>query len=169
MNYEPDRPEAEILQEYIDAWDYLYEPSRYLARAYRYYLAMPPSRRSLRNAAGPPLPAGQVSEPGMTCRSQLKEAPGFWQNSLVASVSYVVPASILDPADRDVETEPRRFIDYVVTCAMGEDLYYLRQVVRAKVAAIIKERDREIPAAKSWGQRRGSMNGTGRPPTPPSL
>ena len=30
------------MQEYVDAWDYLYEPSRYLARAYRYYLAMRP-------------------------------------------------------------------------------------------------------------------------------
>jgi radical SAM superfamily enzyme YgiQ (UPF0313 family) len=35
LNFEPDRPEADIMQEYIDAWDYLYEPSRYLARAYR--------------------------------------------------------------------------------------------------------------------------------------
>ena len=46
---------------------------------------------------------------------------------------------------------PSRFIDYVVTCAMGEDLYYLRKVVRDKVATIIKERGLEIPAAKSWG------------------
>ena len=44
------------MQEYVDAWDYLYEPSRYLARAYRYYLAMRPTRRSLRIAAGPPRP-----------------------------------------------------------------------------------------------------------------
>ena len=107
MNYEPDRPEAEIMQEYIDAWDYLYEPSRYLARAYRYYLAMPPSRRSLRNAAGSPLPAGQVSKPGMTFRSQLKELQAFGKILWSQGVQSVVPASILDPADRDVETEPQ--------------------------------------------------------------
>jgi hypothetical protein len=35
---------------------------------------------------------------------------------------------------------------------MGEDLYYLRKVVRQKVAAFIKERDIEVPAAKSWGR-----------------
>ena len=43
---------------------------------------------------------------------------------------------------------PSRFIDYVVTCAMGEDLYHLRQVVREKVAAIIKERKIEVPGAQ---------------------
>ena len=43
------------MQEYVDAWDYLYEPSRYLARAYRYYLAMRPTRRALRRwRRGPP-------------------------------------------------------------------------------------------------------------------
>ncbi len=56
MNFEPSRPEAEIMQEYVDAWDYLYEPSRYLARTYRYYLAMRPApgrRWTLRRANRP--------------------------------------------------------------------------------------------------------------------
>ena len=151
MNYEPDRPEAEIMQEYIDAWDYLYEPSRYLARAYRYYLAMPPSRRSLRNAAGPPLPAGQVFQPGMTFRSQLKDLQAFgkilWSLGVRPSYRRQFWTQLIGMLRRN----PSRFIDYVVTCAMGEDLYYLRKVVRAKVATIIKERGIEIPAAKSWG------------------
>ena len=151
MNYEPDRPEAEIMQEYIDAWDYLYEPSRYLARAYRYYLAMPPSRRSLRNAAGPALPAGQVSKPGMTCRSQLKELQAFgkilWSQTVRPSHRRQFWTQLIGM----LRQNPGRFIDYVVTCAMGEDLYYLRKVVRDKVATIIKERDLEIPEAKSWG------------------
>jgi hypothetical protein len=151
MNYEPDRPEAEIMQEYIDAWDYLYEPSRYLARAYRYYLAMPPSRWSLRNAAGPPLPAGQVFQPGMTFRSQLKDLQAFgkilWSLGVRPSYRRQFWTQLIGMLRRN----PSRFIDYVVTCAMGEDLYYLRKVVRAKVATIIKERGIEIPAAKSWG------------------
>jgi hypothetical protein len=44
---------------------------------------------------------------------------------------------------------PNRFIDYVVTCAMGEDLYHMRQVVRDKVAAIIMEQKIEVPATQS--------------------
>ena len=49
------------MQEYVDAWDYLYEPSRYLARAYRYYLAMQPAHRSLRIAPEPPRQAATSS------------------------------------------------------------------------------------------------------------
>jgi dihydroorotase (multifunctional complex type) len=52
MNLEPDRPEADIMQEYADAWDYLYEPSRYLARAYSCYLAMRPASWAQAAAAG---------------------------------------------------------------------------------------------------------------------
>ena len=77
LNYEPDRPEAEIMQEYVDAWDYLYEPSRYLARAYRYYLAMRPTRRSQRDRPGPYRPGGHFSEPGMTWRTKLVELRAF--------------------------------------------------------------------------------------------
>jgi radical SAM superfamily enzyme YgiQ (UPF0313 family) len=151
MNYEPDRPETEIMQEYIDAWDYLYEPSRYLARAYRYYLAMPPSRRSLRNAAGSPLPAGQVSKPGMTLRSQLKELQALgkilWSQTVRPSYRRQFWTQLIGM----LRQNPSRFIDYVVTCAMGEDLYYLKKVVRSKVAAMIKERTMEVPAEQSRG------------------
>ena len=53
------------MQEYVDAWDYLYEPSRYLARAYRYYLAMRPARRAQAIAAGGPPATGTASPTGV--------------------------------------------------------------------------------------------------------
>ena len=52
FNYVPTRPQAEILSEYVGAIDRLYEPSRYLARAYRYYLTMRPTRLALALQAG---------------------------------------------------------------------------------------------------------------------
>ena len=67
MNFEPSRPEAEIMQEYVDAWNYLYEPSRYLARTYRYYLAMRPAHRDPERAAG---------GPGPKTRSPVRKFPG---------------------------------------------------------------------------------------------
>ena len=45
LNYLPDRPEAEILGEYVRAVDRLYEPSRYLFRLYMHSLTMRPTRR----------------------------------------------------------------------------------------------------------------------------
>lgn len=87
LNFEPDRPEAEILQEYVEAWDYLYEPSRYLARAYRYHLAMRPVRRPQAVTPGAPMPKDRVSDRGMMLRRILIEAKAFlkilwWQGDL---------------------------------------------------------------------------------------
>lgn len=47
LNYLPTRPTAAILLEYLEAIDYLYEPSRYFSRCYRYFLTMRPTRRAL--------------------------------------------------------------------------------------------------------------------------
>jgi hypothetical protein len=44
---------------------------------------------------------------------------------------------------------PTRFVEYIVTCAMGEDLFNMRKVVREKATAIIQERQIEVPAAQS--------------------
>jgi radical SAM superfamily enzyme YgiQ (UPF0313 family) len=147
LNYEPDRPEAEIMQEYVDAWDYLYEPSRYLARAYRYYLTMPPTYRSLRIGAEPAGSRGQFLESGMTWRSQLKELQALGKILWTLGVRSSYRRQFWTQLIGMLRQNPSRFIDYVVTCAMGEDLYYLRQVVSRKVATIIKEREIKVPAA----------------------
>jgi radical SAM superfamily enzyme YgiQ (UPF0313 family) len=124
MNLEPDRPEAEIMQEYADAWDYLYEPSRYLARAYRYHLAMRPARRAQE----------------MTWRQILIEAKAFlkilWWQGVGTPYRRQFWTQMLGMLWRN----PTRFVEYIVTCAMGEDLFNLRRVVREKATAIIKER-----------------------------
>lgn len=40
LNYVPSRPAKEVLKEFVAAVDYLYEPSRYLNRAYAYFLSL---------------------------------------------------------------------------------------------------------------------------------
>ena len=74
MNFEPSRPEAEIMQEYVDAWDYLYEPSRYLARTYRYYLAMRPASRDPERAAGGPQGQDRVPRQKISWRYLVNQA-----------------------------------------------------------------------------------------------
>ena len=44
LNYVPSRPTDEILKEYVTAVDFLYEPSRYLKRAYLYFLGLKSAR-----------------------------------------------------------------------------------------------------------------------------
>ena len=54
FNFLPARPAPEIVAEYIRTVDYLYEPTKFLARTYRHFLAMRPTRA----ATGRPKPPG---------------------------------------------------------------------------------------------------------------
>ena len=147
LNYEPDRPEAEIMKEYVEAWDYLYEPSRYLARAYRYYLAMRPARRAPAVAAGGTLPTDRVPDQGLTWRRIFIEIKSFfkilWWQGLRPSYRRQFWTQLLGMWRQN----PTRFRQYFVTCVEGEDLFDLRKIVREKATGIIKERKIEVPAA----------------------
>jgi hypothetical protein len=147
LNYEPNRPEAEIMQEYVEAWDYLYEPSRYLARAYRYYLAMRPVRRAQTVAGGGTSPKDRAPGQGLTWRRILIEVRAFlkilWWQGLRPSYRRQVWTQLLGM----LRQNPTRFPQYFVTCVEGEDLFAMREIVREKAAAIIRERLIEVPAA----------------------
>jgi radical SAM superfamily enzyme YgiQ (UPF0313 family) len=137
LNFEPVRPEAEIMQEYVEAWDYLYEPSRYLARAYRYYLAMRPVRRA-QAVAGDTWPKDRVLEKGMTLSRILTEIKAvfkiLWWQGLRPSYRRQVWTQLLGMWRKN----PTRFKQYFVTCVEGEDLFDVREIVREKATAIIK-------------------------------
>jgi radical SAM superfamily enzyme YgiQ (UPF0313 family) len=147
LNYEPDRPEAEIMQEYVEAWDYLYEPSRYLARAYRYYLAMRPARRDPATVAGGPPRRDHVPHQGMIWRRKLNVIRSFfkilWWQGVRPSYRRQFWTQLLGMWRQN----PTRFRQYFVTCVEGEDFFDMRKMVREKVTAIIKERQLEVPAA----------------------
>jgi radical SAM superfamily enzyme YgiQ (UPF0313 family) len=149
MNFEPDRPEADIMQEYVEAWDYLYEPSRYLARAYRCYLAMRPASRGQAAAAGGPPPQGGVFDRGMSWGRIFTELKAFFE--------IIRWQGVRTPYWRQFWTQmlgmwrqnPTRFVEYIVTCAVGEDLFNMRRVVREKATAIIEERQLGVPMARA--------------------
>ena len=145
LNYVPDRPEAEIMQEYVEAWDYLYEPSRYFARVYRYYLAMRPVRRDPeRGGTQRPDDAPQRR---LTWRQRVNQ---------VRSIGKIIWwQGIRPPYRRQFWTQligmwrqnPSRLKQYCVTCVEGEDFFDMRRMVREKITALIKERQIEVPAA----------------------
>jgi radical SAM superfamily enzyme YgiQ (UPF0313 family) len=157
MNLEPDRPEADIMQEYVEAWDYLYEPSRYLARAYRYHLAMRPVRRAQAVAAGATLPKDRVPDQGMTLRRILVEIKAFFKILWWQGVRPSYRRQFWTQMIGMLRQNPTRFVEYIVTCAMGEDLFNMREVVREKVTAIIHKRQIEVPAPQSGAAPQGRL------------
>jgi radical SAM superfamily enzyme YgiQ (UPF0313 family) len=145
LNYEPDRPEAEIMQEYVAAWDYLYDPSRFLARAYRYHLAICPRRRAPALAPGSPGPGDRVADQGLARRRMLLDAKALckilWWQGVRAPYRRQFLTQLLGMWRRN----PSRLAEYLLTCAMGEDLFDLRKVVREKAAVIMKARGLGVP------------------------
>ncbi len=149
LNFEPDRPEIDIMQEYVDTWDYLYEPSRYLARAYRYYLAMRPNRRTPAVATGATVPEDRVPDKHITWRRMLIEIKTFfkilWWQGLRPSYRRQVWTQLLGMWRQN----PTRFKQYLVTCVEGEDLFDIRRIVREKATAIIAELELKVHAPQS--------------------
>ena len=118
MNLEPDRPEADIMQEYVDAWDYLYEPSRYLARAYRCYLAMRPAPQARAAAAAGPREERRF-DPGKSWRRILTELKAFFQIIRWQGISTPYRRQFWTQMLGMWRQNPSRFVEYIVDLRGG--------------------------------------------------
>jgi radical SAM superfamily enzyme YgiQ (UPF0313 family) len=147
LNYQPDRSEAEIMQEYIDAWDYLYEPSRFLARTYRFFLDMRPTRRAMAIAKGDPLPPSNVhNHRGVNWRKKFFEVRAFFRLLWCQGVRSSSRLQFWKQLIGIWKQNPSRIKKYLNTCAMGEDLMMMRKIVGEKGQALMQERGMEVPA-----------------------
>ena len=151
LNFEPDRPEADIMQEYVDAWDYLFEPSRYLSRAYRCYLAMRPAPRPQAVAAVGPVPQDRIFDQGMTWRRIFTDIKAFFKIIWWQGVRTSYRRQFWTQMIGMWRQNPTRFVEYIATCAMGEDLFNMSRVVRERATAIMKERQIEVSAVQCPG------------------
>jgi hypothetical protein len=145
LNFQPDRPEVGILQDYIEVWDYLYEPSRFLKRVFRYHLGMPPVPRKMPNLAQSPLPQDQVPDQGMTRRWMLTEIKALfrvlWWQGVRASYRRQFWTQLVGM----LRQNPTRLLMYLRTCAMGLDLVSMRSTEREKITSLMKEHQMETP------------------------
>jgi radical SAM superfamily enzyme YgiQ (UPF0313 family) len=128
LNYLPTRPREEILAEYVRALDRIYEPSRYLARAYRYYLNMRPTRRSLDVTKGAKAKMSQ---------SRLKPYPDSKGKELLSLINLIWRQGIRPSYRRQFWRQllgiyrhnPSRLKTYLVCCSLGENFFSLRKEI----------------------------------------
>jgi radical SAM superfamily enzyme YgiQ (UPF0313 family) len=130
LNYLPARPREDILAEFLGAIDRLYEPSRYLARAYRYYLAMRPTRAALARQAGKePPPSRSTTPPPSGHRTNWNDCVAFFQ---------LIWRQGIQPSHRGqfwrqfwgiYRRNPSRLTDYLLACGLGENLYAYREAL----------------------------------------
>ncbi len=134
LNFVPTRPSGEILAEYVRTVDCLYEPSRYLARAYRYYLNMRPTRRAL--GLQPQAKPG-VTRPPKRLPLFLRLRGGYeW----MALITLIWHHGIRPPHRWQFwrqllgiyRKNPCRLKPYLVCCVLGENLFALRRDILQK-------------------------------------
>jgi radical SAM superfamily enzyme YgiQ (UPF0313 family) len=125
LNFIPTRPAAEITAEYLRTVDQLYEPSKYLARTYQNFLAMRPTRAATGGQRPPRQAATQP--PRLPFNPHLEDLAALirliWRQGVVAGYRRQFWRQLWGIYRRN----PSRLAKYLTECAMGENLFQIRE------------------------------------------
>jgi radical SAM superfamily enzyme YgiQ (UPF0313 family) len=128
MNFVPSRPKDEVVEDFVETWDYLYEPSRFLARVYRYYLMMRPTRKALAEKEGTKVSEKRASR---TLRDALYDMRGaiilFWIFGIRSGHRLQFWKQFVGM----LRQNPSRLKQYLIECARGLDLFRIRDLLRS--------------------------------------
>jgi radical SAM superfamily enzyme YgiQ (UPF0313 family) len=135
MNFKPTRPESEIFREMTETWAYLYEPSRFFARARRYFTRMRPTRAAM-----------GVEKPPDTDRKTAKRARPSWRDRarLVRGFLRLLWMQGIRPPYRKEfwrnlylvrRDNPSRLVQYLHSCGMGENMFRIREMLQEQLRA----------------------------------
>lgn len=125
LNYIPTRPAREILEEYVETWNYLYESSRFLARTYRYYLSMRPTRAAAASSNG----NANMPINGRPFRDIVGDVRRFTRLSLRQGLYRNSRRQYWKQIFGILKHNPSRFVPYIVRCIMGEDMFKIRNAL----------------------------------------
>ena len=129
FNFLPTRPAEEIAAEYLRAVDYLYEPTKYLARTYRYYLAMRPTRAAAGKSKSPGHGNQKDHLPFQARREDLVALLKLlWRQGVVADYRRQFWRQLVGIYRQN----PSRLAKYLAQCAMGENLFQIRASLLAR-------------------------------------
>jgi len=134
LTFRPQRPPAELMTEFLDCWLHLYEPERFLGRAYQYYLTMRPTRAFLSRKTGEERPQGAKGRkrPLADKLSQLvRFSPFFWRHGVKASYRRQFWQQIQGIR----RLNPSRTFKYLAACAFIDDYLDMREMMRKKKEA----------------------------------
>ena len=129
LNCVPTRPETEIISEYVQAWDYLYEPSRFLARTYRYYLSMRPTRAAMGIQSAYPVAVAN-SNTKQLYKESLQNIFAFIRLCWRQGVKYDCRGQYWRQLLGISRKNPSQFVNYIARLIMGEDMFRLRESLR---------------------------------------
>jgi radical SAM superfamily enzyme YgiQ (UPF0313 family) len=140
LNYVPTRPESQIIGEYLQALNRLYDPSTYLDRAYRYFLAMRPTRLALARQKGENVPSLAPVERIASSQKMIGLsgiAKFFWRQGVRSPSRYQFWRQLVGM----YRMNPSRTISYLAVCGGGEDLFRFREFAHRQMTSGGKKRE----------------------------
>jgi radical SAM superfamily enzyme YgiQ (UPF0313 family) len=132
MNYIPTRPVEEIAREYIQTFDTLYEPGKFLDRVYRHFLHMAPPR------CQPP-----AKLPGLIEVRAI--ATIIWRQGCKRHTRWQFWHHLFSI----LRHNPGVWDHYLTVCAHAEHFIEFRKLVRAQIEAQLDEFQREAAKHRS--------------------
>jgi hypothetical protein len=139
LAYQPRRPDAEILAEYLDLWERLYDRGTFLARTHRCCLAMRPTREAQAAQAGSrgTAPKPRSAMEGKTSRHHVRDVKQMlrlsWDYGVKPSCRRQFWRVLIDIRRRN----PSRQIRFLSYCFLGNAMIYLKGVVRERLQKFI--------------------------------
>jgi len=133
LNFVPSRPEMEIMSEFASAWVYLYEPSRFLARTYRYFLTMRPTRRAL-GQQSEDISSSPHAQSKPSIKARLRDLINFfkvcWRHGIRPPYRLQYWSQLFGMWRKN----PSRLVKYLNVCGLGDNMMGLSQTVRDRAA-----------------------------------
>ncbi len=128
FNYIPSRPESEIMEEYLQAVERLYDPAAYLSRAYSYFLEMRPTRHFL--ATGE---TKSQSNRDVTFADRMREIRGLfrllWWQGVISPCRIQFWRQLVGM----YKNNPTRLKKYLTCLATGENMLRMRHFFRERL------------------------------------
>jgi hypothetical protein len=145
MNCVPTRPESQIIGEWRAAWDYLYEPTRFLARNYRFYLAMRPTRAAMAKARKerPPKKKTASRRPVRGLADLLRFARLCWRQGIRSPSRFQFWKQLFGMSGKNSS----RLTNYLNTCVIAEDMYRVRDEVCGQTSEALQEQPETAASA----------------------
>jgi len=133
MNFVPMRPQEEIMEEMLQLSLHLYEPSRYMERAYNFYLTMRPTRRATALREGRKPPREVQSSSDQRRRYPAKDLLLFlslvWTHGIIAPYRGQFWRQLAGLYRRN----PSRLVAYLNSIGIGNNMFHLRSVIQDRV------------------------------------
>ncbi len=138
-NFVLTRPLTEVVEEYIEMWEYLYEPSRFFARTYRFCLAIRPTRKAMAAGAGGQAPQYCTKKTKMPLKNRLGDFRIFlhfiWEHGILSSYRIQFWKQLIGMQRRN----PSRLVKYIAHCVHGEELLRIKKTIRKQMNALVGE------------------------------